>query len=354
MQTKPGSALVLWDVMSYPLPAEKEQCCSLFTNILNAVFNHSPVNGMVSIMAMGANDTPTPVIDYLCSGMHLIQEWKMVHAMRKWAMDHSAPATYLVISGNKALSSTLEKLHTRNYNILVAHPKGLPIDLAGIASCVWDCESLLRGGSPYRVCKEMVPPIFAAPQPKVGTFVLWDLRTCPFPMDEEKCLDVVDNIYHAVFANCSFTDMCIMALSPNNIPKRILQQLSSDVPLWTTRAGSHITTMINGLNNWAKSHPSPANIFVISGDAALSPALEKLHTRNYNILLAHPSGVHSSAIAASASRVLDFESLLCGNPPYIGSRAEEPSKQTPAATVRPKKKTKYLHQKKVRKPVGAY
>ncbi|KAL6497930.1 hypothetical protein OROHE_026776 [Orobanche hederae] len=51
--------------------------------------------------------------------------------------------------------------------------------------------------------------------------------------------------------------------------------------------------------------------------------------------------------------ILDFESLLCGNPPYIGSRAEEPSKQTPAATVRPKKKTKYLHQK-VLKPVEAY
>ncbi|KAL6552308.1 hypothetical protein OROHE_007672 [Orobanche hederae] len=89
----------------------------------------------------------------------------MIHKMRYWVI-----LPRLLISGNKALSYTLEKLHTRNYNILLAHPDGLSTHLAGIASCVWDFECLLRGESPYRVRKEMVPSMLVERRCCAGTF----------------------------------------------------------------------------------------------------------------------------------------------------------------------------------------
>lgn len=76
--------------------------------------------------------------------------------MRNFAKSHPAPANFVVISGEKALSSTLNMLHGRNYNILVAHPAGHP-HLAETASCVWDFPGILQGEPPYLIRKEMVP-----------------------------------------------------------------------------------------------------------------------------------------------------------------------------------------------------
>lgn len=75
---------------------------------------------------------------------------KMIGEMRNFAKFNLAPATYLVISDDKSLLSTLNNLHGRNYNILVAHPDGHP-HLAEAASCVLAFSGILWGESPYLV-----------------------------------------------------------------------------------------------------------------------------------------------------------------------------------------------------------
>ncbi|KAL6563706.1 hypothetical protein OROGR_002665 [Orobanche gracilis] len=359
MLTKVGPAFILWDVVSCPLPTEMEQC-GIYDNIRTALFTHTSCTGINTKMALGANNAPGPTTSLIYRGMPLVfcpaklQDWKMIHEMRYWAKCNPAPATLFVISGSKAISSTLEKLHTRNYNILLAHPDGLSTDLAATASCVWNFTSLLRGESPYLVRREMVPHIFAFPKPEVPSFVLWDARSCPLPTDE-RCLDVVDNLYSAVFTNCSCTMIKMVAVGANDIPNPISNLLGSDMSLLLSSPENHVTEMIYVMNHWAMYNPASAYILVISDDVALSSSLEKLQSRNYNILVAHPPGVHSADLVATASCVWDFESLLCGKSPYFVSTemvlrraAEELSKQTPSAIVRPKKKKK--KNRKCRRP----
>ncbi|KAJ7546065.1 hypothetical protein O6H91_08G023000 [Diphasiastrum complanatum] len=64
---------------------------------------------------------------------------------------------------------------------------------------------------------------------------------------------------------------------------------------------------------WTIDHPPPAHLFLISGDRDFSNTLHRLRMRNYNILLACPTGAHLSAtLAGAASNVWQWNSLVRG------------------------------------------
>ncbi|KAL6549603.1 hypothetical protein OROHE_008334 [Orobanche hederae] len=72
--------------------------------------------------------------------------------MTNWADCGPPPANFMVVTGERDLIPTLQHLHNREFNILLAHPDYEDekfSDLAAFASCVWK-ESALKswGGNP--------------------------------------------------------------------------------------------------------------------------------------------------------------------------------------------------------------
>ncbi len=64
---------------------------------------------------------------------------------------------------------------------------------------------------------------------------------------------------------------------------------------------------------WTVEHPPPAHLFLISGDRDFSDMLHRLRMKNYNILLACPSGgVVSPALLGAATHVWRWNSLVRG------------------------------------------
>ncbi|CAH9139539.1 unnamed protein product, partial [Cuscuta epithymum] len=74
-----------------------------------------------------------------------------------WADDNPAPATYLLISGDRDFSNALHQLRMRRYTILLAQPKKASAALVAAAKTVWLWTSLLTGGLPLSHTTEPKP-----------------------------------------------------------------------------------------------------------------------------------------------------------------------------------------------------
>lgn len=84
---------------------------------------------------------------------------------------------------------------------------------------------------------------FTIPQPKMPTFVLWDVKSCPLPKDESKCRDMLDNIYSALYANCSCTHITMMAVGlDDETPTTTVNHLFCDMILVFTDSGMFLST----------------------------------------------------------------------------------------------------------------
>ncbi|KAJ7977736.1 Meiosis arrest female protein 1 [Quillaja saponaria] len=73
---------------------------------------------------------------------------KIVVDMLLWAVDNPAPASILLISGDRGFSNALHQLRMRRYIILLAQPLKASAPLITAAQCIWLWTRLSSGGSP--------------------------------------------------------------------------------------------------------------------------------------------------------------------------------------------------------------
>lgn len=115
--------------------------------------------GAVSISAYGdTNRIPAYVqqalnstgiaLNHVPAGVKDASDKKILVDMLFWAVDNSAPANYLLISGDRDFSNALHQLRMRRYNILLAQPQRASAPLLAAARSVWLWTSLLAGGPP--------------------------------------------------------------------------------------------------------------------------------------------------------------------------------------------------------------
>ncbi|MFS7945962.1 putative NYN domain, limkain-b1-type, meiosis regulator and mRNA stability factor 1 [Helianthus anomalus] len=152
---------VWWDIENCQVPKGCEPH-SIAQNISSALVNMNYC-GPVSISAYGdTNGIPASVQQGLNStgialnhvpagyekGIKDASDKKILVDMLFWAVDNPAPATYLLISGDRDFSNALHQLRMRKYNILLAQPQKASMTLVAAAKSVWLWTSLLAGGPP--------------------------------------------------------------------------------------------------------------------------------------------------------------------------------------------------------------
>jgi meiosis arrest female protein 1 len=148
---------VWWDIENCAVPRGCEPH-SITQNITNALANMNYC-GPVSVSAYGdTNRIPASVqqalnstgiaLNHVPAGVKDASDKKILVDMLFWAVDNSAPANYLLISGDRDFSNALHQLRMRKYNILLAQPEKASAPLVAAAKSVWLWTSLLAGGPP--------------------------------------------------------------------------------------------------------------------------------------------------------------------------------------------------------------
>ncbi|KAI4363743.1 hypothetical protein MLD38_019920 [Melastoma candidum] len=85
---------------------------------------------------------------FFCQNLFKKTRVALKHTPRLWAVDNSAPANYLLISGDRDFSNALHQLRLRRYNILLAQPTQASAALVAAAKTVWLWTTLAGGGAP--------------------------------------------------------------------------------------------------------------------------------------------------------------------------------------------------------------
>lgn len=67
--------------------------------------------------------------------------------MMFWGYSNPPPASYLLIAGDIDYKYTLERLKSRNFNIMLAGQR-FSYNTLSITDIVWDWDKLLQGGRP--------------------------------------------------------------------------------------------------------------------------------------------------------------------------------------------------------------
>ncbi|KAH7865571.1 hypothetical protein Vadar_008433 [Vaccinium darrowii] len=154
---KTAKTSVWWDIENCRVPEGCEPH-SIALNITKALANMN-YYGSVCISAYGDTTripasvqqalTSTGIpLNHVPAGVKDASDKKILVDMLFWAVDNSAPANYLLISGDQDLSNALHQLRMRRYNILLAQPQRASAALVGAAKSVWLWTSLLAGGPP--------------------------------------------------------------------------------------------------------------------------------------------------------------------------------------------------------------
>lgn len=150
---------VWWDIENCQVPKSCDPH-SIAQNISSALVKINYC-GPVSISAYGdTNRIPSSVqqalnstgisLNHVPAGVKDASDKKILVDMLFWAVDNSAPANYLLISGDRDFSNALHQLRMRRYNILLAQPQRASAPLLAAARSVWLWTSLLAGGPPVR------------------------------------------------------------------------------------------------------------------------------------------------------------------------------------------------------------
>ncbi|KAM2257124.1 hypothetical protein ACFXTI_047405 [Malus domestica] len=148
---------VWWDIENCQVPKGCD-AHAIAQNISSALVNMNYC-GPVSISAYGdTNGIPTSVqhslsstgigLNHVPAGVKDASDKKILVDMLFWAVDNSAPANYLLISGDRDFSNALHQLRMRRYNILLAQPQKASAPLIAAAKSVWLWTSLSAGGPP--------------------------------------------------------------------------------------------------------------------------------------------------------------------------------------------------------------
>lgn len=148
---------VWWDIENCQVPKGCDPH-SIAQNIASALVKMN-YGGAVSISAYGdTNRIPAYVqqalnstgiaLNHVPAGVKDASDKKILVDMLFWAVDNSAPANYLLISGDRDFSNALHQLRMRRYNILLAQPQRASAPLQAAARSVWLWTTLLAGGPP--------------------------------------------------------------------------------------------------------------------------------------------------------------------------------------------------------------
>ncbi|KAM0040568.1 putative NYN domain, limkain-b1-type, meiosis regulator and mRNA stability factor 1 [Helianthus debilis subsp. tardiflorus] len=148
---------VWWDIENCQVP-KGCQPHSIAQNISSALVDmnycgpvsisaYGDTNGIPASVQQGLNSTGI-ALNHVPAGIKDASDKKILVDMLFWAIDNPAPATYLLISGDRDFSSALHQLRMRKYNILLAQPQKASMTLVAAAKSVWLWTSLLAGGPP--------------------------------------------------------------------------------------------------------------------------------------------------------------------------------------------------------------
>ncbi|KAK4803330.1 hypothetical protein SAY86_001533 [Trapa natans] len=148
---------VWWDIENCQVP-KGCNAHAIAQNISSAlaILNYS---GPVTISAYGdTTRIPSSIqqalsstgiaLNHVPAGVKDASDKKILVDMLFWALDNTAPANYLLISGDRDFSNALHQLRMRRYNILLAQPQKASAPLVEAAKSVWLWTSLLAGGPP--------------------------------------------------------------------------------------------------------------------------------------------------------------------------------------------------------------
>lgn len=153
---------VWWDLENCPVPSGVNPH-AIAQNISTTLSKHD-YKGPISISAFGdTHSLPANVqhalsstgiaLNHVPAGIKDASDKRILVDMLFWAVDNSAPANYLLISGDRDFANALHQLSMRRYNILLAHPTlNIPPSLSGAATIIWLWTSLAMG-------KEVMPII---------------------------------------------------------------------------------------------------------------------------------------------------------------------------------------------------
>ncbi|KAH9287668.1 hypothetical protein KI387_031785, partial [Taxus chinensis] len=146
---------VWWDLEKCPVPSGVDPH-AIAQNISSALTNCG-FKGAVSITAFGDTHALSPniqralsstgiALQHVPSGVKDASDKRILVDMLFWAVDNSAPANYLLISGDRDFANALHQLSMRRYNILLAYPtKDVPSSLLSAATAIWVWPSLALG-----------------------------------------------------------------------------------------------------------------------------------------------------------------------------------------------------------------
>ncbi|XP_010544938.1 PREDICTED: uncharacterized protein LOC104817439 [Tarenaya hassleriana] len=148
---------VWWDIENCQVPKGLD-AHGIAQNISSALVKMNYC-GPVSISAYGDTNRIPPSIqhalsstgialNHVPSGVKDASDKKILVDMLFWAVDNSAPANFMLISGDRDFSNALHQLRMRRYNILLAQPQKASAALVAAAKTVWLWTNLVVGGPP--------------------------------------------------------------------------------------------------------------------------------------------------------------------------------------------------------------
>ncbi|CAN7135283.1 unnamed protein product, partial [Brassica rapa subsp. narinosa] len=203
------------------------------------------------------------------------------------------------------LSSLLQDLESKGYNIFVAHAEEAASPVIPPACLEWRLDTLLAGGNPInrtnysRDVLNMIQNDLSFRRKgchEANTAVFWDIEDCPIPGGMDP-LTFLQNIKLALVNHGCHGNVSIMAYCDKN---RSLDDfsLSDTSPITLVPTGNkdaRIKKMFTDIFYWALENPQTSSVMVVitkNFPWHLSDLLcDAFESRNYNLLLADPYAV---------------------------------------------------------------
>ncbi|CAF2267268.1 unnamed protein product [Brassica napus] len=222
-----------------------------------------------------------------------------------WALDHPAPSNLMVISKaisqETELSSLLQDLESKGYNILVAHAEEAASPVLPPACLEWHFNTLIAGGNPItrtnysRDVLSIVQNDLSflrkdCHDTKGNTGIFWSIEDCPIPSGLDPLTFFFD-VKKVLWGR----NVSVMAYCDQN---RSLDDFSLNDNLHITLVHTadkyaRIKKMYKDIFLWALENPE-SNVLVITKSMPFHITYvidDALSSRNYNLVLADPHAV---------------------------------------------------------------